>query len=77
MTEPIRPAGDAERGTPPRMPRWVKASMIIGAVLVLLGLAVALLSGGQHGPGRHVGAPAPTAGQTTHDDGRSMLGVSG
>jgi hypothetical protein len=39
----------ADRGSPPGMPRWVKVSGIIVAVLVLLLVVVLLLSGG-HGP---------------------------
>ena len=45
-----------------RMPRWVKIAGI-GAVLLVVLLIVALLSG--HGPGRHMGghgASAPIAG---------------
>lgn len=35
------------------MPRWVKVSLIVGLiVLVLAGLALAF-GGGEHGPGRH------------------------
>jgi hypothetical protein len=37
------------RGTP----RWVKVAGVI-ALVVLVMLVVALLSGGKHGPGRHV-----------------------
>lgn len=35
-------------------PRWVKILAMVAAVLVLLA-AVMLLSGGNHGPGRHLG----------------------
>jgi hypothetical protein len=50
----------ADRGSPPGMPRWVKVSGIIVAVLVLLLVIVLLLSGG-HGPRRHLsdGAAGP------------------
>jgi hypothetical protein len=43
---------DADRGSPPGMPRWVK---VVGlAVLVAaLVLAAVLLVGGEHGPARH------------------------
>ncbi|WP_395111484.1 hypothetical protein [Actinomadura sp. SCN-SB] len=46
--------GPASPGSPPRMPRWVKVSAIVVAVLIVL-FAVALLTGlgGDHGPGRH------------------------
>ena len=44
----------ADRGSPPGMPRWVKVSGIIVAVLALLLVIVLLVSGGEHGPRRHV-----------------------
>ena len=44
-----------DRATPPGMPRWVKRSGIIVAILVLLGVVVMLVSGGEHGPWRHFG----------------------
>ena len=36
------------------MPRWVKIFLIVIAVLVVLLVAGMLISGGQHGPGRHL-----------------------
>jgi hypothetical protein len=36
------------------MPRWVKVFLISAAVLVALMIALMLVSGGQHGPGRHL-----------------------
>jgi hypothetical protein len=36
------------------MPRWVKISLIVAAVLVVLLVAGMLIGGGQHGPGRHL-----------------------
>jgi hypothetical protein len=53
------------RGPTSGTPRWVKVSAIVATVLVLL-VAAMLLSGGRHGPGRHLpsgglGRPAPTA----------------
>lgn len=62
------PSEAHERGTgtvsPPRpaTPRWVKVAGGVLAALVVLVL-VLLLSGGEHGPGRHTGggdAPAAT-----------------
>jgi hypothetical protein len=53
-----------ERESPPRTPRWVKWSVIVVGVLVLLLLSLPLL-GVQHGPGRHLpggdAIPASTA----------------
>ena len=43
---------DTDRGAPPGVPRWVKVSGIIVAILVLALVAVMLI-GGDHGPGRH------------------------
>ena len=47
----------ADRESPPGMPRWVKVSGIIVAVLVLLLVIVLLISGG-HGPRRHLSGGA-------------------
>ena len=47
----------ADRGSPPGMPRWVKVSGIIVAVLVLL-LVIVLLVAGGHGPRRHASGDA-------------------
>jgi hypothetical protein len=64
MADPPRPrdpgeAADlaADRVSPPGMPRWVKVSGIIVAVLVLLLVIVLLVSGG-HGPRRHLSGGA-------------------
>lgn len=46
-------AGTGGRESPPRAPRWVKVSGVIAAVAVLL-LVILLLTGGNHGPGRHL-----------------------
>jgi hypothetical protein len=48
-----RQSSQSDQGTPPATPRWVK---VVGAVVVLLILIaiVALVIGGEHGPGRHV-----------------------
>ena len=43
----------ADRASPPRMPRWVKLSLIVAAVLVLAVVIVMLIAGGGHGPSRH------------------------
>jgi hypothetical protein len=52
----------ADRGSPPAMPRWVKWSLIVIGVLLLLLLVVLPLFGVQHGPGRHAsGEPVPVA----------------
>ena len=43
-------------GAPPGVPRWVKVSGIAVAILAAVLVAVMLLSGGSHGPGRHMSA---------------------
>lgn len=40
------------------MPRWVKTTAIVVAVLALAVVLVLLISGGEHGPGRHLGQSA-------------------
>jgi hypothetical protein len=47
-----------EQNSPPSTPRWVKVFGIIIVVLVLLFVGLQFLSGGRHGPGRHL--PAST-----------------
>ena len=61
MTDTPQPTPDADRQRleegPPGLPRWVWVSLIaVGLLLVVL--LVAMLVGGNHGPGRHMGAPA-------------------
>ncbi|TWE27464.1 hypothetical protein [Prauserella muralis] len=42
---------------PPKVPRWVKVAAIVVGILVLLVVIVKLTGlGGNHGPGRHLGA---------------------
>ncbi len=43
----------ADGASPPGMPRWVKLSLILVAVLVLLVVIVMFIAGGDHGPSRH------------------------
>lgn len=43
------------------MPRWVKMSAIVAVLLAVLVVVVMLLSGGEHGPGRHLSAGLPAA----------------
>ena len=47
----------------PGTPRWVRLSAIVAGTLLLLVLVIAVLSGGRHGPGRHLpsddGSAAP------------------
>lgn len=43
----------ADRKSANNTPRWVKVSGIIAIILVLLAVIIMILSGGNHGPGRH------------------------
>lgn len=69
MAIPPRPGpADADpRSGPPRMPRWVKLSALLVAILLLLVVIAKLVGvGGDHSPGRHtgtgIGSPtSPTA----------------
>ena len=58
MAEPSRsPDTGAELGRESNTgtPRWVKVFGVIAVVLVLL-VGIMLLTGGNHGPGRHTGS---------------------
>ena len=60
MTDDATPEPDA--GEPsPGIPRWVKTSAIVALALVAVIVIVMLVSGGEHGPGRHSGGEAPPA----------------
>jgi hypothetical protein len=74
MAEPS-PRSDADQGTPPRMPRWVKIAAIIVGLLVLLFVVLQLTGvGGEHGPGRHMsGAATPTVGAPAVEDSPAAL----
>lgn len=52
------PPSEPDR-TPPARPTWVKVVGAIAVLLIVL-VVIALLVGGQHGPGRHV-----STGETT------------
>jgi hypothetical protein len=55
----------ADGASPPRMPRWVKLSLIVVAVLILAVVVVMLIAGGGHGPSRHApGIQVPPVGVT-------------
>ena len=40
--------------TPPAMPRWVKVSGLVAVVVIVSAVLIMVLSGGEHGPGRHL-----------------------
>ena len=84
MTEP--PAGrgvepdngeGAAQGGPPRVPDWVKVSGIIVIIVIVALVAIMLISGGEHGPGRHSAvAPGQTERSALTDDRVVVLGSS-
>ncbi|MFD6859170.1 hypothetical protein ACFWCF_17735 [Rhodococcus sp. NPDC060090] len=62
MTDPTSPPPRRAVGGPEhRMPRWVKMVAAVVGVLLVLVVAVMLFGGGNHGPGRHLSAPAAAA----------------
>ena len=63
--------GSAGRGPTAGPPRWVKVAGVIALALVALVLLL-LLTGGNHGPGRHQsspedGGPSPSVATATDD----------
>ena len=61
---PAEESGASSRGsgaaTYPGMPRWVKLGAIAAVIVVVLVLVVMVVSGGEHGPMRHVASAART-----------------
>ncbi|MFP5283253.1 MAG: hypothetical protein ACLGIF_07365 [Actinomycetes bacterium] len=52
------------------MPRWVKGFIVVAVGVVIVLVLAALLTGGQHSPGRHSGAgPVGNASQTLAEAG--------
>lgn len=39
---------------PPDRPQWVKVFVIVAVAVVVLVAVIAIVSGGEHGPGRHL-----------------------
>ena len=67
----------ADRASPPRMPRWVKLSLIVLAVLVLAVVIAMLIAGGGHGPSRHAAGVQLPAVSVTADLALSGGGLGG
>jgi len=62
----------SEHGTGVGVPRWVKVSGLIAAVLALLVVTVMLISGGEHGPGRHMSSGLSTPLVDVDEHGRQL-----
>ncbi len=65
MTDPLRrpeseTGNEPDAAGPPGVPRWVMVSGLVVAVLVLALVAIMLIVGGDHGPGRHASGERPT-----------------
>ncbi|MDO2933470.1 hypothetical protein Q2T94_03990 [Paeniglutamicibacter sulfureus] len=63
---PDTSSGRPPRGPAPKTPRWVKVFVVIALVLVAF-LVIGLLSGGEHGPGRHFSAEGAPSGMAEAD----------
>jgi hypothetical protein len=67
---PQEPQGGSTRGLA-GIPRWVKVFIVVAATVLLLMVVAMLITGGQHGPGRHQSASSmnePTAASTHATD---------
>ena len=45
---------DPAPAQPPGRPKWVKVFVIVAVVVVALAVVIAVLTGGEHGPARHL-----------------------
>ena len=62
MTDPTPDiGGEHDHGASDNTPRWVKMFGTIALVLVLLFVALQVIGGGGHGPGRHVSSGDATS----------------
>lgn len=52
--------GSSQAAAYPGTPRWVKVGAIVAAVVVVLVIVVMIVSGGEHGPMRHIPSAAGT-----------------
>ena len=68
-TPPPPPPHGVGAGPEHRTPRWVKVIALVVGVLIVLVVAVMLFGGGNHGPGRHLSAPASVVHSVIDADG--------
>ena len=57
---------DGPAHIPAGIPRWVKIFLIVAAAALVLLILAMMISGSQHGPGRHLSSVAPTAMTNLH-----------
>jgi hypothetical protein len=50
----VDPASTGTPGPPPARPRWVKTFAIVAGIVIVIVIVVMIISGGEHGPGRHL-----------------------
>lgn len=71
-----RNGGDADGGSPPRMPRWVKAAAIVVGVLIAIFLVLQVTGiAGEHGPGRHFSGSGEPLEKVTGEPAAPVTGV--
>jgi hypothetical protein len=72
-----RPGPDAQRTIAASgMPRWVKVFIAVGLALIVLMVVAMLLTGGRHGPGRHL-SPPPQGGTAATTPATTSAAVEG
>jgi ferric-dicitrate binding protein FerR (iron transport regulator) len=72
--EPNSPDARGGDVSPSGRPRWVKVALAVAAGLIALFVVLQLVSGGEHGPGRHTGLGEAPA--VVDEDGRGHLAGS-
>jgi uncharacterized RDD family membrane protein YckC len=69
------PAGTQRAASRPAVPRWVKVLGIVLAALLVALLLAMLMTGGQHGPGRHQPTSLGSAGEAVPGDVSLVIGI--
>jgi hypothetical protein len=69
------PAGTQRAASRPAVPRWVKVLGIVLAALLFALLLPMLMTGGQHGPGRHQPTSLGSAGEAVPGDVSLVIGI--
>jgi hypothetical protein len=61
-----QPAGQSPTDSYTGMPTWVKWTLLAVLALIVVLVVARFVVGGEHGPGRHMSAPANTAAAMLH-----------